>query len=299
MKKVLLANGDSWTFGSEIMAPEFCVPAGTKGTGMAGRYKEGYNDWAEYNDYYRLPRIWPSYLANKLNIPEVVNIARPARSNDTIYDTTVSWILENYISKGKSTDDLLVVIGWSSPERKNIIIGDSGIDNDSVTWLTLWPQMTETKFYSSPVIRQIFKFYVTHQSIEQEYLKRFVEQNYHLQNFCKLHNIEYYFFNAFYASFAAGPDNWQDVNVSDAINSWNHLSNGWADSFYNWDTIKTSLLTQWNFVDEKRFINKNSGSFRSYIYKNVPADIRMCNWHPSPESHEAWATFLADYIECT
>lgn len=297
MKKVLLTNGDSWTFGSEIMAPEFCVPKGTVGTGMAGRYKQGYDDWKPYNDYYRVPRIWPTYLAENLDIPTVVNLARPARSNDTIYEHTIDWILENYITKKKSTKGLLVVLGWSSPERKNITISD---EDGNARWLTLWPQMATPQFYSSSVIKRFLKFYITYQWIEQEYLKRFVEHNYNFQNFCKLHKIDYYVFNSFYSTAGTNPKSWKDVSIPDSINSWDNLINGWSDEGYDWNSIKRTLLTQWNLIDETRYINKDlgDGSFRAHIYKHVPDDIRMCNWHPSPESHHEWAKFLSDYIRC-
>ena len=93
-EKILFTNGDSWTFGSEIMAPEFLVGQSEIGFGMANRYKKGYHDWQKCNDYYRIPRIWPTFLAKSLGYKNV-NIAWPARSNDTIYNTTVDWLLEN------------------------------------------------------------------------------------------------------------------------------------------------------------------------------------------------------------
>ena len=75
--KTLLANGDSWAFGSEIMAPEFLADPNEKGEGMGNRYKPDRFCWAAYNDYYRIPRIWPTYLGKILDIPEVVNISQP------------------------------------------------------------------------------------------------------------------------------------------------------------------------------------------------------------------------------
>ena len=77
MSKVILTNGDSWTFGSEIMAPEFCVAPGEKGTGMRGIYKEGYDDYMECNDYYRVPRTWSANLGELLGADSVVNISKP------------------------------------------------------------------------------------------------------------------------------------------------------------------------------------------------------------------------------
>jgi hypothetical protein len=294
MIKTLITNGDSWTFGSEIMAPEFCVENG-KGTGMGRQYKEGHNDTDSANDYYRIPRIWPSFLAKQMGY-NVVNLAQPARSNDTIYDTTIGYLLEHYISKGINTDDILVVIGWSSPERKNVILEDS--DTDTVQWFTMWPSMVDTKFYHSYDAKVHSKYYVRKLWLEQEYIKRFVEQNYSLQNFLKQHNIKYYVFNAFYQTIGSRLDQWEDLNIRDTIVGWNKVSNGWTDTLYNWDTIKQSLLLQWDEIDKLSYINKEipNGSFKGCIDKHIPLDIRMCNWHPSPASHEYWATFLYNWI---
>jgi hypothetical protein len=158
--------------------------------------------------------------------------------------------------------------------------------------------MTETKFYESPALKEFFKFYVTHQWVEQEYIKRYIEQNFQLQNFCKLHNIDYYVFNAFYAQPSKSPNQWKDLSIVENLNNWSNLKGSQGDPFYNWKDITRMLKSQWALVDEERFVNKDlpSGSFRSYIHNNVPAKVRMCNWHPSPESHKAWANYLFKYI---
>ena len=193
---------------------------------------------------------------------------------------------------------MLVVLGWSSPERKNIILTNS---EDHTTWLTLWPQMPETKFYTSAVVKEFFEFYVSYLWVEQEYLKRFVEQNYHLQLFCQVHHINYYVFNSFYTSRdqAAGFDNWKDISVLDSIGKWRDLHDGWQDFSYNWKAITKSLLTQWNYVDPIRYVNKDAqiGTFKGHMYQYVDSAHRLCGIHPSPESHESWAKFLAKYIK--
>jgi hypothetical protein len=294
MVKTLFTNGDSWTFGSEIMAPEFCVAPGEKGTGMAGRYKSGCDDYHEYNDYYRIPRIWPTVLG-KLMDAEVINLARPARSNDTIVEDTTNWILENYIIPGKSTQDLTVVIGWSSPERKNIILEET---TDEIHRFTLWPGMRDDSFYPTPGAKKLFKFYVTYLWLEQEYIKRYVEQNYQFQNFCKSYGIEHYVFNAFHAQpHLGGPEVWSDLKIKDSINSWDKLIDTWADGSYNWSSLKRGLCNQWDQVSIKNFVNKDGHSFCSYIHEVVPKEIRMNNWHPSPESHSVWANYLYKWMK--
>ncbi len=293
MVKQLLTNGDSWTFGSEIMAPEFCVSEGTQGTGMSGRYKPGLDDYHEYNDYYRIPRTWPSYLGNLMDAT-VVNLSRPARSNDTIYEDTVNWLLENYIVPGKDTKDLTVILGWSSPERKNVMLEEL---DDITHRYTMWPGMLDESFYQTSGAKKFFKLYITYLWHEKEYIKRFVEQNYQFQNFCKAHNINHFVFNAFYARpELGGPASWKDFKVRDEILSWNKLNDTWFDGTYNWENIKKGLLNQWDQIDIKNFINKDGHSFCSYIHEVVTEEIRMNNWHPSPDSHQVWAKFLYKWI---
>jgi len=292
--KTLFTNGDSWAFGSEIMAPEFCMPKGQPGAGMAGKYKAGYDCSMPLNDFYRVPKIWASHLGKHLNA-EVVNWARPARSNDTIYDSTIAWVLENYVMPGRDVSDLTVVIGWSSPERKDIVIEDN---DDKIRKFTLWPAMQETKYYSSDIVKAFFKFYVTHMWVEQEYFKRFIQQCFNLQNFFERQGINYYMFNSFYMpSVPTHPDNWKNVNLLEMINAWKNLDIGWADHYYSWSVEQRSLLNQWALIDADRFIGKDTETFSSYIQKNVQNYKRMNNWHPSPDSHEAWAAYLATKIK--
>lgn len=289
--KILLTNGDSWTFGSEIMAPEFLANHGEKGFGMGFRFKKDRYDTDPENNYYRIPRIWPTLLASKLGY-ENINLAWPARSNDGIYESTMAWLMKHYIVPKRSTHDLIVVIGWSSPERKNVII-----DDDGCTYMqTIWPAMRETSYYVSDAARAYFKMHVTHLWSEAEYISRFVEQNHNLKTFCDLYKINYRCFNAFYETPATQPSMWKSVNIKMAIESWNlEKFGGWADPLVNWETKIDHLKDQWSMIGD-RFILKDRGSFKSYIDQNVPEKSRMINWHPSPESHAAWADYLYHQI---
>lgn len=293
--RILLTNGDSWTFGSEIMAPEFLADQDEIGYGMANRYKKGCNDWEPYNDYYRIPRIWPTFLAKSINFKNI-NLARPARSNDTIYNTTIGWLLENYVIPKKDTSNLLVVVGWSSPERKNVIINDA----DSVYLQTFWPAMTETKFYISKTVSEYFKFYVKNLWVEQEYIARYIEQNYMLSLFCKSHGINYCCFNGFYLTPGKNPSKWNDLNIEKILESWNSVKiSGWFDPEFQWQNEVKRLQDLWSLIDDDTFIlkDKDPGSFKSYIYGVSEEKNIMINWHPSPEGHRLWASFLKSRLE--
>jgi hypothetical protein len=117
----LVVAGDSWTYGSEIRDPQ--LPDTVK-------------DWDKENDHYRTQRIWPNKLAKLLNITDIINLSYPAASNDKIVRNTIGWLTQEYLSKNRPTDDLLVIIGLTSPERKDFYYKT---DNTNGFWFTLWP----------------------------------------------------------------------------------------------------------------------------------------------------------------
>jgi hypothetical protein len=97
--KMLYANGDSWTFGEEF-------PSSTP--------------MDEVNRYYT---IWPYVLSTLMNIPLVVNEAMGGGSNHRIFRKTIDFIFD-YIGKKKNPNELLIVIGWTTPERSEIYVND-------------------------------------------------------------------------------------------------------------------------------------------------------------------------------
>jgi len=96
--KCLYANGCSWTAGDEIMPPE-------------GEVQDLVN--------YRYHNSWPGYLANNLGIPLWVNEGMGATGNHRIFRRTNDFIF-NWIGQGKDPKNLLIIIGWSTPERAEI-----------------------------------------------------------------------------------------------------------------------------------------------------------------------------------
>lgn len=297
-KRVLFADGDSWTFGSEIAAPELLSEDG-KGFGQGNRFKDtNITCTHPSNDYYRIPRIWPTILAEKLGV-ECVNRAWPARSNDTIIASTLGWIMDNYIVPGKDTSELLVVVGWTSPERKNVIVEES---NGLPTQYTFWPNMLGTDFYKGKIGKKYFEFYINHLWHEREYISRFIEQNYTLDLFCKAHGIEYRTFNAFYVPRAKAGNstqfaNWKDASLIDILNEWEqHPMDSWGDRFH-WNIQEHRRLKQmWESITTMINKDKLDGSFKSFVENNLEQDKRWCGIHPSPEGNAAWADYLYDTI---
>ena len=294
MKK-LLTNGDSWTYGSEISCPEILAVPGEKGFGMANRYKQGMHDTMQVNDYFRIPKIWPTHLSKLLDA-ENINISWPARSNDVIYTANSGWVLD-YLAKGGDPADLTVVIGWSSPERRNILIQDF---DDVLNRVTLWPAMDDDQYYPTDAAKRYFKFYVQHLWLEQEYITRWVEQNFNLHLFLKSKNINHKFFNAFWLwNHTPVPvHQWQDVNLLDVIERWRDVDlKGHHEQTWRKNEEIDRVKNMWKAIPDDVFMYKDTlRSFKWYVDQTVPTEDRMYNMHPSPTSHEVWAKHLSTVL---
>ena len=176
--KLILCDGDSWTAG-DVIDPEL---------------KGDPNQPA--NDQYRLPRVWPHKLGKLLNI-DVVNKSVAGSSNDAIVRRIIPHTI-NLLKKYKP-EEIFVIIGWSSPERK-----DFYYKGEWESWETLYPSQIDC-FDNLPHGNEIKKFYKTYLRYYwnfEEYVSRFINQNLYLHYFFKNKNIDHLFFNAFYESSA-------------------------------------------------------------------------------------------------
>jgi len=269
MKKLIVA-GDSWTYGSEIRDPDL---------------PESIKDWDAPNDAYRLPRIWPTKLGKMLGIEEeVINLSYPASSNDGIMRRTIAWITQEYIAKNKDTSELFVVIGLTSPERRDFFYRDRDKIDDPKHdrwWFTLWPMWTHK--YPQPTISKFAELYSTYMWNPEEYIHRYLNQIYYLQLFFEKYNIKYLFFQSFYQ--------YKDMCIKD-----------WRDGPYNRHYNGQPDQILWELIDSTRFMHKNEDmhSFHNYIKtkdtspNNKDAFIIM---HPSELAHTWWAEHVYEY--CT
>jgi hypothetical protein len=283
----IICDGDSWVFGSEIVSPEI-VANHPKGT-YVGEF-----DYYENNDSYRVPRIFPTFLSKKLNA-KVTNLAYPADDNGTILNRTITYITNEYIAKGKSTDNLFVIIGWSSPER-NVFFYKDEETNFSMRF-RLWPQV---KHFDNKPQEDFWKIYVQYLWNVEEYMPRYVMNVLQFQNFCKVNNIKWMCFNSFYQTPNKNITEWNDLNVSKELTKISagagpyHLSTDIDTVRMNHQYTYSAL---WDTIDTIRFYKKDkeNNTFNSFI-KNSNLEIPFIGWHPSPEAHELWADELIRYI---
>lgn len=261
--KKLIVAGDSWTYGSEIRPANLPLEV---------------NDWDPKNDEYRIPRIWPSKLANLLGIEEVKNLSYPAASNDSIVRYTIGYLTQEYFSKGKSADDVLVVIGFTSPERKDFYY--RSIDNPHKNfWYTLWPMWKHK--YPQAELTEFAELYMAYMYNSEEYIHRYLNQIFYLQTVLEKYNIDYLFFQAFYQR--------SDMHIKQ-----------WADDPFHRHYQGQPDEMLWNLINDVRFMHKNEKihSFHNYIINRdqTPTNSQaILNMHPSELGHTWWAEHIYEY----
>lgn len=287
-KLKIICDGDSWVFGSEIADPEISkkYPVNTH----PGAY-----DYLEENDNYRIPKIFPTHLG-KIMDADVTNLSWPADDNGTILRRTINYITNTYIVNNIPLDNLLVIIGWSSPERNSFWYKDESISRP----FRLWPQ--EQHFDEKPQ-EKFWDLYTRYLWNAEEYMPRYVLDVLQFQNFCKTHNINWMCFNSFYQTPGKNIENWEDLDVSFELKklqnklAWYQYQS--TSSMHKRLNTTMNYESLWNTIDPVRFYKKDQpgNTFKSFIENAEPKVVPVFNgWHPSPASHEMWAHELANYI---
>jgi hypothetical protein len=245
----------------------------------------------EENDEFRVPKIFTTHLA-KIMDAEVTNLAWPADDNGTIVNRTITYISSNYLAKGIPTDNLFVIVGWSSPERNHFWYKDDKID----TKFRLWPQV---QHFDAPQQKEFWDFYVTYLWNPEEYLPRYVMNVLQLQNFCNAHNIKWMCYNSFYQTPGRNPQDWNDLDVRNELLPLNlHGSPYQISTTKGRNMYQNEYVSAWDTIDPIRFYKKDQpdNTFKRVMEKANVEPVYY-GWHPSPESHKVWAEELKNYIE--
>lgn len=204
--KCLYANGDSWTHGDEI--PD----------------KPGMN--SQSTRYYN---TWPWFLSQALNIPTCVNDAQGGASNIRIFRRTNNFI-NNWIGQYKDPKDLVITIGWTTPERNEVA------NADSICSITIQNYLKLTQCaVDEPAIKKYQQaFYNVYSDSYGEHMTAMYMVN--LRLLCKGLGIQYYDFVAI----GEPPYYWQEV----IKRKWNielenmYLKNSWLEQVWKnkWST---------------------------------------------------------------
>lgn len=280
---ILITNGDSWTYGCEIVDPSLLekYPDTTHLTQI---------DYLPENDDYRLPRIWPTKLAELLKC-NVINLAEPGDDNTSILSRTQEYVL-HLLSQGVKPEQLFVVIGWTSPERRDFWYKSD--DNTQSYKFKLNPHMTS---HTEKPLAELTKSYIMNFWNPEEYIVRYVTTILNFQTFCQAHKIKFLSFNAFYRQPQANIEQWKDINIEEQLNSLNVGTISISDN----DTRlyhRIDYSNMWNTVDNTRYYNKDmvNNSFKTYVDTKLGPD-GYTGWHPNEIGHEIWAKELARYVQ--
>ena len=249
--KLIICDGDSWTAG-DIVDPELF------GDNLS---EVDHPD----NDQYRLPRVWPHKLGNSLGI-DVLNTSYSGSSNDSI----VRRVLRNTLEQLETynSEELFVIVGWSSPERKDFFYEGE--------FKCFYP-MEFGDLKGKTDIDKFKKLYLKYFWEGGEYVTRYVQQNLLLHTFLENRGIKHYFFDAFYEKkrIESNKDGgmYSNVELENEIDITN-------------PTFEYYLKIRPLFTKDK--------SFRSFLMVDEENfDDELWDWyHPSEKAHELWAEEL-------
>ena len=244
---IIYCDGDSWTAG-DIVDPELFGDDLTK-----------VND--PRNTPYRLSKVWPGMLAY-----ETINESEAGSSNDAIVRRVYRNVLN--LLKENKPEDLFVIIGWSSPERK-----DFYYDGKHTSWETLYPAQFEQHFHfgdrvAEKDLQTFYKIYLKYFWNQEEYLERYIQQNLSLHHFLLNKGIKHLFFDAFFESKDGGL--WGDEELLDNL----------SDS----DTIQEEFIK----LREEFFIPI---SMKQYLLK-IGGREMWDGYHPSEQGHRHWSNYM-------
>jgi len=248
---------------------------------------------------------WPTYLAKQLNM-DYFNHGIGGYGNHGIFRGTVNWLLENK----DRWNEIFIVIQWTACCRWEFFDNKDGtkkqyhsIDipfeyesRDDATWKQF--HLLTDKTWKTHPYRQP-QGYLT---VTEEYYDRLLLVTW-LQNFLKINNIPYLFF-----------DGISSYKYRDADGRW--------FAFTPEDEIDYNLLNSMiSFVDTKRYLELPLLAFcgdEDYVvgegyfedtgkhpypeykkYKNKWEEnmFEEDGFHPNPLGHERWSEFLFDYIK--
>lgn len=272
----LLACGDSWTWGDELVDPlEEPIPIMQIPGGGFDRHLK------PVNEAYRMKYRYVNQLAKKIDA-EVVDLSQCSISNNAIVRKLIDYLSEEDYLYGRDTSDLFVNIGWTSPERTEFYYKKKwGGDN----WLDFGP-WTLGRSHNNKDVDEFFKIYVENFYHPGEYLRRWILQIWQTEKMLKSLNIKYLMHQAFYHHHMQTIRQWADKRYQEEIKN----------------TITLSDKKMWDSIDKVRFMYKDNpeiGTAHHYMLSKVDGDHSkvFIEMHPNAHGHTLWADHIYDYCK--
>ena len=285
--KLILCDGDSWTAG-DMINPELKT------------------SWVNdpVNDSYRLPKVWP-HMLGKLSNTEVLNISHAGSSNDGIVRRTLDNV-NHYLEQGNDPEELFVIIGWSSPERRDFYYRNPQ-DKFHCHWETLYPNQLEQSFEHDKDLKGFYQKYIINFWNPEEYITRYIQQILFMHYFLLSNNIKHKFFNAFYEEIEGDETPFEKAKRGVQIGMFNDRD--LMSDLTSHRTIHKSTIKQFSKVYNKIFITE---SFRNYLRQISNDDkfldsirnnqiekehFELDGHHPNHKGHKLWSKVVFEHIK--
>ena len=273
MIDTIYTNGCSWTAGDEIEKdPKFIEylnqnelihdTATWSIYDKHGEHKCKTNElWLKFN--------WPSQVAKQLNVNNVINEALGGAGNYRIIRLTCDFIL-SYPPEKRET--LLVMIGWSTVERREIHLRDTNSWEKFSCTQPLSTTISAPERFDRDTLNRYDKYqkdYISYIFSEFEHTKIYYQQLFLLSNLLENLKIKHLFFNVL------------------------HLPN------YSYTGIDENTIPNEIKNDIKWYKNNNSiisdETMKTYVYnKKLPVAEYA---HPMIDAHASWAEHLVEIMK--
>lgn len=249
----LLACGDSWAWGYELVDPTVqTIP-------ISDIEIDPYNIHLEpANLVYRHKHRYVNLLADKINA-EVIDLSAAGICNASIVHRLITWLVSNGYTDRKNNKDLFVSIGWTSPVR------DYFYSDKYKKWVDYGPWFENINLEND--LKNSLKEYTTHLFSMRKQLASYMKNIFMVEHMLKNLGINFIMHQAFY-------DNEHWLKESDTTD-FSSCTNEEKLIFAN--------------VDSKHFANKYSSLYRLFQkdYKHY-----MYKWHPNEKGHRLIADYL-------
>lgn len=286
----LIANGDSWTYGSELYDPKLVNELDPRDI----NYGKKLNDLNEdpRNFRYRLTSNYTWHMAQYYRA-DVINLSVPADNNNHIAERTVDYIL----SENLSGPDNFVIIGWTAPERNDYYMFKP---NDISFRHRIFPDSLERETY--PPATRFLEVYLSEMVVAEEYWTRYAKNVFMVESLLRQRNIPYLMFNAFYAGIPMeSKEQWQslpDAHISNQIHACKTIGYSCAKNVNVFEKSHDVAVQLWKTVDPIRWYKKDqfTSSFRTEVVSRLEKPF-AAGLHPNESAHKVWAEVLISYIE--
>jgi hypothetical protein len=180
---ILIVNGDSNTYGEELVPDEYKSKLSLQYAGTPGCILTPCETNSERKlfDEYRSKHCWGYKLGELIGANQVINLGWPGGSNDRIVRTTLEYIDSNHQNIKNNPDNYIFIIGWTAPDRTEFYV----------------EQYKNYKNFHPTSTNEEVEYYFTRLSTDHGSRQRSYQHIVTLQNTFKKLGLKYIFFAAY------------------------------------------------------------------------------------------------------